>query len=542
MPAFSKIGVIYGWMSLELIFNREGTFAWKCNSTPATPTSTTPYPNVTSSTAMFFLDPTTPTLATTDSSCAARNSYLTSIYTVGVSANIASYVVWGIILDSIGPRFTSVCSISLALLGNILFAIANDTSRNVFHVAAVLVGVGGIGVHLSGFHIANSAPLKYVGLASAMFPCLFNVSSVIYPLFNVFNLGGLSRASIFAGFSVIMAIAAVLEFWVQEWTIIPRPSPPELLPVPAPAIDFKDEDLNEIEVEAYKANVMPQESDLLPLEVIAVEEPGFKPLEPELTPEQRKKLEDDRRFAHLRYMPNRQSQTFLQQFISWYFLWTIIWISSVMCRNAFWQGNVARQLRSYGATNDNYAIAISWFPLLIFGLVPFLGPAIDKYGLPVIMTVGCFFQVFYTALALVPNIPIQLVTGIIAVLSRAVVMTCHFSCVAIVCSYRTFGKISGIAMAGGGLVNFTSIPLNSLINNQFKGDFFWVQVIELLWGVPLLLYPYYLWSTGRREALEANAPPAVIAKSPVARELDISSESSSNSSELSIPERNGSKV
>lgn len=463
-------------------------------------------------------------------SCSARNSYLTSIYTVGVSANIASYVVWGVVLDSIGPRFTSAVSIVLALVGNILFAAANDTTRNMFHAAAVLVGVGGIGVHLSAFHIANSAPLKYVGLASAMFPCLFNVSAVIYPFFNVLNIAGMTRSEIFTGFSVFMGIAAVLEFWIQEWKIIPRPVEPEITPVPAPALELSKHADSEVALEADQAA---RPGELLPLEEIAIEEPGAKDLEPHLTPEQRKKLEWDRKFAHLRYMPNRQNQTFLQQLISWYFLWTILWISSVMCRNAFWQGNVARQLRSYGATNDNYAIAISWFPLFIIGLLPFLGPAIDKYGLPVVMTLGCFFQVVFTALALVENIPIQLVTGFVAVLSRAVVMTCHFSCVAIVCSYRTFGKISGIAMAGGGLLNFTSIPLNNLINNQFNGEFFWVQVIELFWGFPLILYPWYLWSTGKREALAANAIPAFVDTSSKARQLDLNSETSSNESSLS---------
>lgn len=524
---------------MELIFNREGTFASKCITTTA-PTGSPVSPfNETTPSPMTLLDPIPYTPVASATTCSARNSYLTSIYTVGVSANIASYVFWGVILDSIGPRFTSATSITLALIGNILFAIANDTSRNVFHVAAVFVGVGGIGVHLSGFHIANSAPLKYVGLASAMFPCLFNVSAVLYPFFNVLNLAGMSRSEIFTGFSVLMAVAAGLEFWVQEWKVIPRPSPPEITPVPAPAIEFtKAKDFDS----GHKAENGIHHDELLPLEEIAVEEPGAQAIEPELSPDQRKQLENDRRFAHLRYMPNRQNQTFFQQLISWYFLWTIIWISSVMCRNAFWQGNVARQLRSYGATDDNYAIAISWFPLFIIGLLPFLGPAIDKYGLPVIMAAGCFFQLVFTALALVENIPIQLVTGFVAVLSRAVVMTCHFSCVAIVCSYRTFGKISGIAMAGGGLINFTSIPLNSLINNQFNGEFFWVQVIELLWGVPLCLYPWYLWSAGKREALAANAPVEVLDKTPVTRELELPSYSSSNTSLSSLSSSTESKA
>lgn len=512
-------------MSLELILNREGQFYWKC------PNNGYPVPSTNTTSPSFTPGPlSTPALGppygvNDRSSCAARNNYLTSIYTVGVSANIASYVIWGTILDSIGPRITSCSSLALAAIGQLLAAISNDTSRNFYHTAFVLIGVGGIGVHLATFHLANTAPIRHIGLASAIFPCLFNVSAIVFPFMNILSITGMTLSTISILYAIVLVICLFFEFWIQEWKSIPRPAPP---PAPsAPAIstdlnytiengskshDFHSDDINGVVLEDFGNGA----TDAGKLDV------------PQLSPEERKRLEDDRKFAHLRYMPNRQSQSFPSQVLSWYFLWTVLFIASVLSRNAFWQGNLARQLRSYGATTDTMAILISWFPALILILLPFLGSSIDRFGLPPVMALGCIFQVVYAGLALVPNIPAQIVTGVVAVLSRAVVMTGYFACVAIVCGYKTFGKVSGLAMAVGGVVNFTSIPLNSLINNQFNGDFFWVQVVELIWGIPLCLYPVYLWHTGKRETLAANA--TVPPESPqTARKLDLTLASSSSS-------------
>jgi MFS family permease len=469
------LGIIYGWMSLELIINREGLFYHMCNnSTADAPTTTSP-----ASSANFVppigTAPISYTPITARISCPARNEYLTGIYTLGVSANIVSYIIWGIILDLSGPRITSCSSIAFSLLGNILLAFSNDTTRNMFHLGFLCVGIGGIGIHLASFNLANSAPLKHVAMATSLFPCIFNVSAIVFPFLNVLNLAGMSLSSLFAGFAVVLVFASAAEFWIQEWTAILKPqSTPYVADTPS---------LDE------KASKEPNGS-------VELEEQGTLEVLPPLQPEP-----EQGQYEMFRYMPNKHHLSFFGQVKSWYFLWTVLFIASALARNAFWQGNVSRQLRSYGATSDSYAIIISWFPTLILLLLPFLGPGIDKYGLPFVLGIACIFQVVYAALALVRNVPIQLVTGLVAILSRAVVMTGYFSCVAIVCGYKTFGKASGMAMAAGGVVNFSSIPLTYLTNHQFNGDFFWVQIIQLAWGIPLLAYPWYLWRSGKDQAL-----------------------------------------
>jgi MFS family permease len=481
-------GVIFGWMNMELMISREGYFYYMCEqSAPAT--------NSSISALILAIDsetiPISPVLSSpvgARTSCAARNNYLTSIYTVGVSSNIASYVLWGVVLDWLGPRITGTLSISCSLVGNILLALANDSTRRVFHPAMIFIGAGGIGVHLSGFHLANLAPLERIGLASSIFPCIFNTSAIIYAFFNLLNAAGASMSSIFTGMSVVIAVAGCAQFWIQDWKTNMRPKP---VPKPEPlnieeGVDKGETPLEDVDQAAKKVEVT-------------------KPAG---------------RFDHLRYLPNKTHLPFMDQILSWWFLWTLLFIASVLTRNAFWQGSVARQLRSYGATTDTYAVIISWYPIMILGLFPFVGAAIDKYGIPYILGVSCIFQVLYAGLALVPIIPVQLVTGVVSVFSRTVVMTGYFACVAAVCGYGTFGKVSGLAMAAGGLLNFTSIPLNSLINNQFDGDFFWVQMIELIWGIPLCAYPYYLWRTGKEEHMKKLSDSAT-STTPTAQELDI---------------------
>jgi hypothetical protein len=399
---------------------------------------------------------------------------------------VVSYLIWGIILDWIGPRITSCASIILAVLGNLLFAISNDSTRNLFHLGFSCIGAGGVGLHLASFHLANSAPAHHAGLASSIFPIVFNISAIAFPFANLLSMAGLPLSNIFIGSTILLVFAGFGLWWIQEWRPIVRAPPPAPI-APLPHLNGHAA----IDRDAHQA------------EQTALEKDGITEGE-QVDP-----------YAWLKFMPNKHGLPWTQQMGSWYFFWTLLWIASVLSRNAFWQGTVNRQLRSYGATSDTNAIIISWFPALIISLLPVLGPSIDKYGLPFVLSIASFFQVLYTALALVKNVPIQFVTGIVAVISRAAVMAAYFTCVSMVCGIKTFGKISGTAMAAGGVVNFSSIPINSLLNNTFKGDFFWVQVFELLWGIPLCLYPYYLWKSGKdqsvREAIERleHAEPAL---------------------------------
>lgn len=460
-------GVIFGWMSIELIFNRQGLFNYMCDSTaPASAPETSMLVSSLISIGKSVSSSTESTVGG-GNSCAKRNNYLTSIYTLGVSMNIVSYLLWGIILDWIGPRITSLASLTIAIIGNLLFAISSDLTRNFFHAGFVCIGIGGIGLHLASFHLANSAPPKIGGLAVSIFPLMFNISAVVYPFLNVLSMAGMTFNGIFIGYTILLCVAWPALFWIQEWRPLTREPVPPPPPVP--------------------------EANLIVLERVDHEEGHAAAAEA---------LHTTDKYAWLKFMPNMHNSPWTQQMLSGYFVITLIFIASVMTRNAFWQGTIARQLRSYGATTDVYAIIISWFPALIIILLPILGPSVDKYGLPFVLGLGCIFQVIYAALALVKNVPSQLVTGIVAILSRAVVMTSYFTCVAMVCGYKTFGRISGTAMAAGGVVNFSSIPLNYLINNTFNGDFFWVQIFELLWGIPLCAYPYYLWKSGKNQAYQ----------------------------------------
>ena len=167
-------GVVFGWPSLLFLLDGDGVYRGLCEDQDKDEAIT----------------------------CEARDLRLAAVYSAGFFSLMASRIVFGVVLDVLGPRVASVSGISSVALGAILFAYANDESFDVFLVAFALMGFGGTGVHVSSFQLANLFPSKK-RTVGASFSGTFSLSGLIFLAFRLMYSYGASREQLFCGYAVL---------------------------------------------------------------------------------------------------------------------------------------------------------------------------------------------------------------------------------------------------------------------------------------------------------------------------------------------------
>jgi len=175
-------GIIFGWPSLQTIFEQEGVYRDHCDSDDKVP-------------------------------CKEQSIFFERVYTVGIFANNAAPLLTGFFLDHFGPKLTNLVSVSFFILGCGLFAIPDALVKI---PAFALLGFAGPGVYCSIMHLCNLFPGNQ-SMVLSFFSGTFSVSSFVFKVFlmmhestsRLFNLRGL-----FLEYIVLLVPFFILSFFV----------------------------------------------------------------------------------------------------------------------------------------------------------------------------------------------------------------------------------------------------------------------------------------------------------------------------------------
>ena len=169
-------GTAFGWPSLKLILEDEGVMRDACPGSNAT----------------FTAD------------CTARQLNFTTIYMGGFFSLLASRLVFGIALDYVGPRWASCVGIGMVLAGAVCLALGDSLAP--LFAGFALIGFGGPGLHVSAFHVSNLFPAQKRRGVISSFSGAFGLSGVLFVPFRLLYVGGVTRAAIFIGWAVAVAV------------------------------------------------------------------------------------------------------------------------------------------------------------------------------------------------------------------------------------------------------------------------------------------------------------------------------------------------
>lgn len=152
-------GVVFGWPSLKAELEREGFYNSMCQDVAV------------------------------NESCAAKDNYLTLIYTVAQSLFLACALPWGYFLDYFGPRYTCTLSTFTCGTGMLLIALATKDRFDGIMPGLALVGIGGSPALQAVMHVCNLFPEKraaIVGINQAGFQFAYLIFAISN--FNVPNI------------------------------------------------------------------------------------------------------------------------------------------------------------------------------------------------------------------------------------------------------------------------------------------------------------------------------------------------------------------
>jgi len=134
---------------------------------------------------------------------------------------------------------------------------------------------------------------------------------------------------------------------------------------------------------------------------------------------------------------------------------------------------------------------ISFIIPLGFLVVPIFTTSIKQFGLFGTLQVTCFIGFIYNGLQFVPSLPAQLVTVAIFTWWRAFLFSIIADFNANTFGILKMGKIQGVCLLAGAIVNVVQAPLVSWSVNDLHGDFKPLLLIEAACAVPL---PFmWLW-------------------------------------------------
>ena len=137
-----------------------------------------------------------------------RKARFAQIFTAGFFTLIGGRVAMGYILDTRGPRACSCAGLALVVLGSVLFSFSDEHSFNAFAPGLALMGFGGSGVHIANFHISNLFPERK-GSIIASYSAAFAGSAIMFPLFRLAQVAGMSRQDILLAYSGVLCLLLV---------------------------------------------------------------------------------------------------------------------------------------------------------------------------------------------------------------------------------------------------------------------------------------------------------------------------------------------
>lgn len=432
-----------------------------------------------------------------------------------VAANVFALPV-GAILDSFGPRATSITGCLLLAIGSLSIAYEKRTPHDGYLTGYFLLSIGGPFVFLPSFQLSNTFP-RHSGLILSVLTGAFDASSALFLLFRLLHgsfSGFFTVKHLFLLYLIVPAFILVSQIFLMPATsyetveeLIHRAD--HILEEDTPDItDY--ESLHGEHGHPYDRTTRHQAEvtkirDLLEEDTEEIDQNGVdRSLDaenlhlhrfPSIIP-QEEVTEKSKVWGTLHLRPA------LEQIRSpWFILITVFTVIQMLRTNYF----ISTIRLQYTYLFDSRTLAEKLnhvFDLLLplGGVVaaPLVGIFLDQVSMPVILLTLILSTTVIGTLGCIPNSSFAGYANIsLFVLLRPFFYTTVSDYVAKVFGFQSFGKVYGLTICLAGLGNFVQAPLDILTFKTFKRNPIPVNVILTVttFAVGALLVLFVWWRT-----------------------------------------------
>jgi hypothetical protein len=365
------------------------------------------------------------------SPCDAQIGALNTAFTAASTAVSLVALPAGVFVDTCGPMIAGLVAGVLNVIGLLGIGLSKQIGseeHDIFLYALVVQAIGGSLTMFCGYTVPFLFPERATLLIETN-SCLFDASTIIFPIFKILFDAGLPFSGIFDVYAIVAAVSFSL--LVVAWS-------------------FTIKDLKEIKEAAGEAPV-DGNTDLL----------SAKPFGAQL-----RTLE----FAAIMVFTTIQIPR------------SNIYMGSVDLVNK----HIAEQ-----SGQEQYLDTVGTIIGLVipFGFlsVPAIELCVHKGGIMFTIYLTTVIGWIYVALQFIPELFSQIFTVIVFAAWRAFLFSIISAYNADIFGPRSMGRVMGLSFLFSGLANFVQAPLISWTLDAQKGDFTWTLLIILLVSVPLPL-------------------------------------------------------
>ncbi|CEM01492.1 unnamed protein product [Vitrella brassicaformis CCMP3155] len=402
LAAMLLSGMIYGWAPIQLFLIQEHQYEELCDQHEKAP-------------------------------CPAQLRKLSNIYTVGSFVIILMALPGGFFLDQVGPQATVALSAILNVIGLVLFGASDSKTFDYFAFSYAVMAAAGALAMFAGFPVSFVLP-EYQTLILSGVSCCFDASCIIFQIFYTLNQWtGVSRKGLFWGYSVvaILVMGPIFYFWslikAEERRQAEMEGGKDIY------VSMSDESTHIASSELEPSDMplaMPGAS-----EVIATGQ--GRTAGEDTAPEK-----DEEDLTHLKLSRQMQSLAFATNLG-----FTIVGI----LRATLYIGINGILLGLYGDADTGYAYNNTFGVILPLGvlLAPMISRTVDAVGMLNTMQATNLFSVANFALAMIPNLQVQVVNFIIFAMFRAYLYSCIAAFNAKTFGVETMGRFMGMCNSIG---------------------------------------------------------------------------------------------
>ena len=497
---FLTCGVIYGWSGLLRLLKSEGQFSNPtCSSDPNKP-------------------------------CASQDRQLNLVATVAFNMANAATVVHGITIDAYGVRANAVVGGFLFTIGMLLLSVSDSSNFNAFLPAFTLMGWGGIACFLSSFQFANL--FDKPNLMRATINALFTAAGLIFTVVNWLYEAHVPRATIlglYACGSAVLTLGMIALYPthaydsgdecslpIVEWYTGYTPVRKQKLAESAAEADKSEQngvtgkldddekrplhhadgrhEFSEATAHAEAAGLQVHDLHDTALDY-SYKEPASTKTAATTAP---KATSDDSSLTHAQ-LAEREKQrrvetaTLWSEIKDWQTISLALFFSFGLLFSNWFVATVSLQLGLIG-DNGNYAIAFvflsSFLPIPIAPLMNYWIRTIRYSGLTFVcgLTLCTSYLPLYSS-----DLWLQPLAFVLYTLSRAIVITCLFTYVAL--HYRSdhYGRLIAVVTTVAIPVGFLQLLMQDMTERYSYRD---INTVCILGFLPCFLYSWWLKRKG----------------------------------------------
>ncbi|XP_038585985.1 solute carrier family 43 member 3-like [Micropterus salmoides] len=399
--------------------------------------------------------------------CSGQDEQFSLVFTIASFMNNFLTLPNGFLFDRFGTTVARLFGIFLYTMGSLMVAFATSAFSNLLFPALSLLAVGGIMFLITNMQVGNLFG-SHRSTIITLYNGAFDSSSALFLVIKLLHESGISLRSSFFFLSACGIIHLLRTFFLLPRKFIPYPLPDHY----TYGITCGKQ------TEQTTANGSAERT---------VEE----------TP-----LNKD--------VPVKQEKSFRECFLSWFFVWHLLWLSVMQLRHYLFIGTLNPMLHRLTAGEPSlvsqYTNAFAITQLCGVLCAPWNGLIMDRHKgksraagesereadlrasvLSLFLTaLQC---VLFSVCASTPYLPLQYLTFILQVLNRSFLYGGNAAFISVAFPSRHFGKLYGLVMALSAVFSLLQYPFFALVKGVLNGDPLYVNIGLTLLSLLAFIHP-----------------------------------------------------